>query len=179
MAIVVKDTKQQLLRCVYCHDAVRRGGLGVENCGACGVCFHGECRELFASDCPTLGCERPLDGRWHSKSSSFMSRSSLLRAMPARVKSRGSPSRSQASWWALPIYAVRLLLCLFGCTFFAGLITLMVTFCLSGFAGVLMHLPRSIGPVLASGVSLLGFCQAPFSFLYFWLGFYKTFSTRL
>lgn len=56
-----------LLRCVYCHDNVRCGGLHVANCESCKVCFHTECRDQFSdtAQCPTLGCGERLNDHWH------------------------------------------------------------------------------------------------------------------
>lgn len=55
------------LRCVYCHDDARRGGLRVANCPECQVCYHIDCREQFTGkrSCPTLGCGALLKDEWN------------------------------------------------------------------------------------------------------------------
>lgn len=55
------------LRCVYCHDDARRGGLRVANCPECQVCYHIDCREQFTGkrSCPTLGCGAVLKDEWN------------------------------------------------------------------------------------------------------------------
>ncbi|MDF1661233.1 MAG: hypothetical protein P1V97_05650 [Planctomycetota bacterium] len=66
-SVSYEECAPAILRCVYCHDDVRCGGLHVANCESCQVCFHTECREQFSGDaqCPTLGCPVRLDDTWH------------------------------------------------------------------------------------------------------------------
>ncbi|MDF1661234.1 MAG: hypothetical protein P1V97_05655 [Planctomycetota bacterium] len=59
---VLRARTMKALRCVYCHDNVHMGALGVSNCSSCQTCFHDECREMLygKSRCPTFGCEAIL-----------------------------------------------------------------------------------------------------------------------
>jgi hypothetical protein len=124
MVLTVEKAKQRLLRCVLCHEDLRRGALEVENCAACGVCFHRECRKSFASDCPTMGCESPLDGRWHSE----------IRASKSPTLADGLSGLADGS-----LSLVRIFLRFSVSILFSALITLAVTLCFLGLAKMFME----------------------------------------